>query len=284
MDTFADRLTTLQAESQRITQYLHTLPPEALGAPSACSQWQVHDVIAHLIGVAETYAGSVSRGLQGDTAPPAGRPPAGTANAAVSAEGIAQRSIATRQRLGDQLLTTFDTTSDHLNCLLAGLDAQQRDIPCYHPGGMVPARRFMDLRLKELALHEWDIRAGLEPNAALSAATYPAMLDLIADSIASGSLRWAFWAGPRLPRAVRYRFLVTGVGPDKSDIVVTGDSISMDEARDTLADVTFHCDTETYLLLVYGRLSPEAAMASGRLVVVGDQEMALAFGRWFKGL
>jgi putative sterol carrier protein len=74
------------------------------------------------------------------------------------------------------------------------------------------------------------------------------------------------------------------MGPDKSDIVVTGDSISMDEARDTLADVTFHCDTETYLLLVYGRLSPEAAMASGRLVVEGDQEMVLAFGRWFKGL
>ena len=69
MDTFADRVKVLQSESERITQYLHALPPEALSKPSACTEWQVQDVIAHLIGVAETYASSVSRGLQGDTAP-----------------------------------------------------------------------------------------------------------------------------------------------------------------------------------------------------------------------
>ena len=64
MDTFAERVKVLQSESERIKQYLHTLPPEALSKPSACTQWQVQDVIAHLIGVAETYANSVSRGLR----------------------------------------------------------------------------------------------------------------------------------------------------------------------------------------------------------------------------
>ena len=69
MDTFVDRVKILQSESERIKQYLHALPPEALSKPSACTQWQVQDVIAHLVGVAETYANSVSRGLQGDTGP-----------------------------------------------------------------------------------------------------------------------------------------------------------------------------------------------------------------------
>src|SRR4029450_6248730 len=90
MDTFADRVRVLQSESERIKQYLHALPPEALSKPSACTQWQVQDVIAHLIGVAETYASSVSRGLQGDTGPLPGRLPAGQATAAGSSGGIAQ--------------------------------------------------------------------------------------------------------------------------------------------------------------------------------------------------
>src|SRR2546422_9303293 len=97
MDTFADRVKILQSESERIKQYLHALPLETLSQPSACTQWQVQDVIAHLIGVAETYASSVSRGLQGDTGPLPGRLPAGQATPAPSAEGIAHGSIAGRK-------------------------------------------------------------------------------------------------------------------------------------------------------------------------------------------
>jgi predicted lipid carrier protein YhbT len=48
--------------------------------------------------------------------------------------------------------------------------------------------------------------------------------------------------------------------------------------------VTFRCDTETYVLLVYGRLPLDDAMRSGRLVVEGDRELALAFGQWFRGI
>jgi uncharacterized protein (TIGR03083 family) len=284
MDSFADRLQILQSESERIRQYLHALPPEALRKPSACTQWQVQDVIAHLIGVAETYASSVSRGLQGDTGPLPGRLPAGQATAAISAESIAQRSIAARQTLGAQLLTTFDAANDRLNSLLAGLTPAQRDIPCYHPGGIVKAQNFRDLRLKELAVHEWDIRSALEPEAHVSPASIPAIMTTISESIASGSLRWAFWAGPYLTTPVRYHFVVTDLAPSKPDIIVEGNTLRMDDAGETAARIIMRCDTETYVLLVYGRLDLEAALASGRLMLEGDRELALAFGRWFRGI
>ena len=284
MDSFVDRVKILQSESERIKQYLQALPPEALRKPSACTQWQVQDVIAHLVGVAETYANSVSRGLQGDTAPLPGRLPAGQATAAVSAESIAQRSIAARQTLGDQLLATFVTANDRLNSLLAGLEPEQREIPCYHPGGIVKAQNFIDLRLKELAVHEWDIRAALEPEAHVSPASIPAIMTTISESIASGSLRWAFWAGPYLTTPVRYHLVVTGLGLSKPDIVVEGNTLRMEDAGEAAARVTMHCDTETYVLLVYGRLDLEAALASGRLMIEGDRELALAFGRWFRGI
>ena len=284
METFPDRVHVLQSESERIKQYLHALPLEALSKPSACTQWQVQDVIAHLIGVAETYANSVSRGLQGDTGPLPGRLPAGQATAALSAESIAQRSIAARKTLGDQLLAIFDAANDRLNNLLAGLELEQRDMPCYHPGGIVKARNFMDLRLKELAMHEWDIRSALEPEAHVSPASLPAIMTTISESIASGSLRWAFWSGPYLTTPVRYHFVVTGLGPSKPDIVVEGNTLRMEDAGETPARVTMRCDTETYILLVYGRLDLEAVLASGRLMREGDHELARAFGRWFRGI
>jgi uncharacterized protein (TIGR03083 family) len=284
MDTFTERVRLLQTESERLTQYLRALPPEAWSRPSACTQWQVQDVVAHLIGVAESYAGNVSRGLQGDSAPPAGRPPAGASNAALAAAGIAERSIAARKSLGEQLLATFEATSERLHRLLAGLRPQERQQLCYHPGGLVAAQSFIDLRLKELALHEWDIRASLAPKAHVSAASYPAILETISAAIASGSLRWAFWSGPRLAAPVRYRFLVTGPGPQQPDLVVEGNTMRMEDAGEARPNVTFRCDTETYVLLVYGRLNLDTAIASGRLAVDGDRELAKRFTQWFRGI
>ena len=162
METFADRVTLLQAESARIKQYLHTLPPDAWDRPSACTQWQVRDVVAHLVGVAEVYAGFVARGIQGDHSPPPGWLPAGMGSAMAGAERTAQHSIAERERLGDQVLAAYDAADDELNRVLAGLSPQDRAKPCYLSGGLVPAQHFIDLRLKELAIHEWDIRSQQE--------------------------------------------------------------------------------------------------------------------------
>ena len=78
MASAADCVRLIQAESARLKPYLHALPREAWSRPSACAQFQIQEVVAHLVLNAEGYTASISRGLQGDTAPPAGRPPAGT--------------------------------------------------------------------------------------------------------------------------------------------------------------------------------------------------------------
>ena len=74
MDAAAERVTLVHRESTRLTHYLHSLPQEAWSQPSACAQWQVQDVVTHLLGGAELYAGSIARGLQGDTSPQRGTP------------------------------------------------------------------------------------------------------------------------------------------------------------------------------------------------------------------
>ena len=281
---YPQRVALLQAEADRFTQYLKALPTEAWGQPSACGEWQVQDVVAHLVGVAEFYADNITRGQQGDTAPPPGRPPAGSITAAVAAAGVANRAITMRQQLGDRLLATLQSTQSHLHQVLADLPAEARVIPCYHPGGIVEAQQFIDLRLKELAVHEWDIRSRLSPPAHIALPGLQAIIRLIDQAVASGSLRWGFSASDQLPASIRYRFEVTGAVPYGTDVVVTGDS-SRQEAESTApADVIFHCDTETFVLLVYGRLELDAARQHGHLTVQGKEELVAPFSRWFKGI
>lgn len=240
----------------------------------------MQDVVAHLVGGAEFYTGSISRGLQGDTSPPEGRPPAGMRNAASAAEDIAQRTIARREQLGDQLLVTFEATDQALNRLLASLSPQDWERPCYHLGGLFPVRWFRDARLGELVIHGWDIRSRFEPEAPLSPENLPVLIDLLT-IVTPG---WTFSPGAKLATPVRYRFAVTGTVPRTINIVVEGDTARVEEASDARPAVTFRCEPEAYVLVRYCRLSLADALATGRVVAEGDQALAAAFSQWFRGI
>ncbi len=62
-------------------------------------------MVANLTRGAEAYIAWITRGLQGDTTPPPGA--AGTGEGATSAARRAQRALAVRAHLGEQLFTTF---------------------------------------------------------------------------------------------------------------------------------------------------------------------------------
>jgi uncharacterized protein (TIGR03083 family) len=283
MDQYTDQVKIIHAESTRLRQYLDTLSPEAWEQPSACAQWQIQDVVAHLVGVAEFYTDTLARGLQGDTAPPEGFPTAGTVNAAAMAEPIAHMALATREHLGTQVRARFAATLTCLHNLLAGVGPQEWAHLCYHPWRLMPVRQFLAMTLQELVLHGWDIRSRLAPDAALAPESMPALLELIATSRTSGFLSWAFRPGPRLAAPVRYCFEVTGPVPRRVDIVIVGDHAHIADTTDTPASVTCHCDIETYVLVMYGRLSLEAASSAGRLQIEGEQAWGAAFAQWFNG-
>jgi hypothetical protein len=193
---------------------------------------------------------------------------------------MAQTTLSRRESLGDQVLSTFDATNAQLNLLHAGLGPQDWEKPCYHGATafVAPVRTFLDLRMFELALHGWDIRSSLEPEAHLSDASLPVLMGLIPQFIG-----WLFWAGSRLPSPIRYRFHLTGPGASTSDIIVAGDTVRMEPVRADTAHVTFHCDTETFVLLMLGRLPLPDALAESRLAAAGEAEWVDAFAQWFRG-
>jgi putative sterol carrier protein len=76
---------------------------------------------------------------------------------------------------------------------------------------------------------------------------------------------------------------VTGAVPSQYDMLMTTDQVRMEPGGVTATDVTCCCDTETFVLLMYGRLTPQAAVVNGRLVVEGDRRL-LTVGKWFTGV
>jgi len=284
MSSWEERAKLLQSESQKFQQYLTGLPDDAWSKQSACDLWRVEDVVAHLVGNAEFYASTVERGLKGEFDPPEGRPPAGTGHPSVGAAGTAAGAIANREKLGGELLSTLEARTNHLVELLTGLNEEDRQTPCYHPGSIVPAGNFVDLRFKELALHQWDIRSALEPGVSLVPGSLSSMVLLLNESFASGSIRWAFWSGPALDQPVRYRFDVQEPVPFRADILVEGDKFRFEKSSGDSADVTFRCGTGTLALMMSGRLDASEAISQGSLEVEGDAASAARFGQWFKGI
>jgi len=284
MPTFEERASLYKAESEAFQEYLKNMPAEDWNKQSACDEWLVAHVVAHLVGNSEFYAGTVARGLQGESSPPEGRPEAGTGHPSISAEALAKSSIATKERLGAKLLETFIEKDNHLINLLTGLGPDDQAKPCYHPGSIVPAGNFVDLRFKEIVLHQWDIRSAIEEKAGLSDASLESMVILIQESFASGSLRWAFWAGPALDKPVRYRFEVKSPVAVTADVIVEGDRFRYEQDGHGEPDVTFRCHTHIFALLMYGRIPAAQAIAEGHLAINGDKALAEQFSQWFKGI
>ena len=216
MDSMEARISLVKRESERIKQYLNTLTPLDLSQPSACEGWEVQDVVAHLTMAVDNFTGNISRRLQGDASPPEGFPPAGQGDMNARMAANAQRAVAFRESLGADLLPAFSARCGSLDELLAGLGPLDWEKPCYHPLAPTSVRTFVDLRLTELVIHEWDIRSRLDASAHVSVDSLPAAMDLIPGFVV-GRL---FQPGTGGASAVRYRFDLTGAVPGSHDIVI----------------------------------------------------------------
>ena len=127
-------------------------------------------------------------------------------------------------------------------------------------------------------MHGWDIRSGVDQAAALGDESLALMVGRVPRWVSN-----AFRPGLNLPTPIRYRFDVRSPVPVKEDFLVQGDSFQAKPTGGESADVTFRCNTGTYILLIYGRLDIEDAIAAGQLTVDGSREQAASFTAWFQG-
>jgi len=269
-------VSVLQAEMRRLEAFLGALSPEDWQRSSRCDQWTVADVVAHLTAMAQDCASRLMRALHGDASPPPQAPPIGGQVAAA----IAHHAIAMRQRLGDDLLPTFLAAERAFHEILATIGPADWDKPCYHPQRSISIGWMVDALIAEQTIHRWDIQSVFDPHARLSAACLPIVVEYNAQR-----RRWRQAPSDAAPltQSIRYRFEVTDVPRYRTDVILTDAHQYMEAVGKTPADVTFRCDGETFVLLMFGRIRTPEAVSQGRITFEGDTELAAAFSQRFTG-
>ncbi|MYC33023.1 MAG: hypothetical protein F4X64_07595 [Chloroflexi bacterium] len=280
----AAKVSLVKRLSGDIHRRLSEAPAEALIGPTACSEWDVGTVAAHLAGGATRQRDAMLRGLDGQGGPPEGEETLPTADQVQQSN--ATSNVQTRNEWGDALLDNLQQNYQELDDLLQGWS--DWSIGCWHRRrGTISAESYVDLRIQELVIHDWDIRSGgagsgnLDPEGAV--ALLPA------------SEMWyqlCFRPTAPLTTPVTYRF---DIGEPEGanlrhDVIVTGDTFTVTEcSSDRQPELTVRTDAGTYLLCLYNRVDWNTAKRAGRLRVSQAPDtiahVALRnLGRWFGGL
>ena len=265
----------VHTEADGLAQFLATLSADDWQRPSACDLWMIRDLVAHLIWAADFYTDSVSRGIQGDISHPTDRPP-GNAPALFPAMPayIDQQARAVRDRVGTALLPTFRASYHALAQVMARLSLPQWELPCaffQFRGGHRPASAFLFAILAELTIHGWDVRSRFDAAAPLSEQSLRFLLERSLPTLV-GFLTFPRDTGS--PAPVRYRWDLGVDSALRYDVIVVGGQGRMEPAADASAAVTLRCDRTTFALVLYSRLTLDAAVAQGRVAVVGNPALA----------
>ena len=279
MPSPADRVEVLRQEAAAFKERVAALSPEDWDRPSACDGWSVADVVAHLSG--QAFALNVSRGLQGDYSPPAGAAPVTEHNEDEFARNIFQRAFNTRAEAGDHLQEVLFQRLDESVDVFTGVADRQWDNLCYWPPGPEPVHTMLDMRISELTMHAWDVCSRFDPDYRLSDGSVRVLMDTV-----NRAARRAFRPDPTIPAPQVYRFVIDHPITVVYELVIANEEIVLRQAqdeRDGGADVTFKCDGETYVMVMYGRLTPDEALVSGKMDWDGNERLALGFGARFLG-
>ena len=260
-------------------------PAAALDGPTACAEWDVGTVAAHLAGGAIRQRDAMLRGRDGDGGPPPGEETQPTPDQVQQSNAV--NNVQTRNEWGDALLDNFRQGYEALDETLRSWN--DWSIGCWHRRrGTISAESYVDLRIQELVIHDWDMRSGGTGAGELDGEGIVALLP--------ASEMWyqlCFRPTAPLTTTVTYRFEIGGgtEGADlQHDVVVTGDSFTVSECSpERQPELTVRTDAGTYLLCLYNRVDWNTAKRAGRIRVsqTADTIAHVALrnlGRWFGGL
>ncbi len=234
--------------------------------------------MAHLTLTRGFNPSRIIRALQGDASPDDLSPRLVLGD--VNPVSDATEAISLRKELGEDLLAEFINASGGIVNALANVGQHDWDKRVFRPSRPEPVRNLVDILICELAVHGWDIRSCFDSEASLS----PGSVAVMVERIPHRATWWSFQteAGfASLP--LRYRFEVAPPAQNRVDLVVTEERRYMEAASSDDAHVTFQCDGETFVFLMYGRIKPEVAIANGMMTYAGEPELVTAFSHRFTG-
>lgn len=224
--------------------------------PTACTEWQVRDMVGHMVDVTEAYLERWALARAGKPFPEA----LGLPGMARRADERA-RSFRTIQR--PEMITRLKRASDQLFNIFDGLDAQQWTgelVPHVYMGPL-PAFFYPAFQLMDYSVHSWDIRAGLGrivPLAEDAAATLVPFMFVL--------LQYTVDAEPARGFDATWGIRVSGDYSGSWRVQLTDGKLSYEEGSIAGLPVTFNFDPADFVLTSFQRIRGGAP--------IGDQALA----------
>ncbi|MFC4071414.1 maleylpyruvate isomerase family mycothiol-dependent enzyme [Actinoplanes subglobosus] len=236
MTTLAGRtIAALRSEYDSLADLVPTLSADQLTGPSGASEWTVADVLSHLGSGAEiTRAGFRAAVGEAEAPGPDFNQSVWDRWNALSPQDQATGSIAANAEL------------------VAGLESVPEDrhedlrVRTFLPDP-VPFASFAAIRLSEVAPHTWDVRAGLDPAAAIADGSAA----LLAEHLSGGLGFLLGFIGK--PKEAPEHAVVEISGTDYR--IVIDDSVRL-TTESLPVTATFTGPLEAAVRLLYGRLGP----------------------------
>ena len=266
--------------AQRLEGFLQTLGPEQMAEQSACEGWTVADVVAHMVERGGPIPDQIERGLAGDLSPTPGISTAPPVSEDQFRVELDRSAVTLRQELGNRLLEEFARVNREFDRVMALVQPDDWDKPCYHRLRPETVRAKVDIRIAELAMHEWDIHWAFDRNASLAEDSLPGLV-----SASGRAVRRAFRPDPSRTRPVRYRFALTGAATAYADVALTeeGAIFELGTSQEPVPDVVFRCSSATYAMVIFGRQKLGAAIEQGQVSAEGDEGLIKDFMDAFVG-
>lgn len=248
----------LRSEWASIAALLGALPDEEWALP-ALPGWDVHDVVAHLVGTERMLAGD-----QVPAVPPEATEGAHVRNdiARVNEAWVVELRARTHAQLRDDFIAITTTRLGALE----GMDAADFDAPSWTPVGPGTYGRFMEIRAFDCWMHEQDIRdvTGRQGNE-----DGPVAERALGEVV--GGL--GYIVGKRVGAPDGSSVTIHLTGPLRGDlhVVVDGRAAVVDALPGPpTAEITL--GSSLFLRLAGGRIPPEEALA--QLTLGGDLDLA----------
>jgi uncharacterized protein (TIGR03083 family) len=228
-------------------------------SPTACSEWCVREMAAHL--------GAVEGGFLGFDQPPVpdGWSTPHTGVDAWTAQGVAARGDWST----DQLIAEVDRVAETRLSQLRGLDSAGWEERVMGPLGETTMRGLAEIRLLDVYIHLLDMRSGLGRSLAFDAE--PVALDACVQRALQLS-PWGAAKKARLGDGTRIRLQLSDPAAAVTDVGVDGGRGSLAEPAGEVGDAV-EGPAPAYLLLVTGR--EELVEDAGGLCAIGEAATAL---------
>lgn len=258
MQADKDRIVALLGDEWSVIASLTASLDAAAWSASALPGWDVHDVLAHMVGTERMLDGAALPQADGDDTADHVRNEIGKANEAWVAS--------MRDRSHAELLADFHAVTAKRLASLTAMSAEEFYRPSWTPAGDATYGRWMEIRVFDCWMHEQDIRAaaGVPGNESGPAAE---------QSLAEVTGALGYIIGKRGKSPDGSSVLIRLTGPIERDLhVVTSGRAKVVTSFDGEPTATIALPSSLFLRLAGGRIDPSAAL--DEITLGGDVALA----------